>query len=105
MIMKATIKLVNVYSAILEETKKDILVEANGNKYLGGLLNSENDWVDEEIKETLYVEEIEGTIEEIIEAIVKIRNENDIKVYKDTKRTMAWWGYLNGLFETHITLS
>ena len=100
--MIATIKVVNVYSTILEKTKRDILVEANGKKYLGALLNSENHWVDEEINETLYSEEVNGTIEEVIDNIIKTRCENGLKVYDSSKKTMAWWGYLNGLFEECI---
>ena len=100
--MKAILKVVNVYSSILEETNKDILIEAEGKRYLGELLDRESRWVDEEIHETLYSEEVNGNIEEVIDSIIKIRHENNMKVYDSSKRTMAWWGYMNGLFEEHI---
>lgn len=99
--MVATVKVVNVYSKILEETKKEILVEAEGKRYLGGLLDNESHWIDEEINETLYSEEVNGTIEEVIDKIIETRCENGLKVYDSSKKTMAWWGYLNGLFEEY----
>lgn len=103
--MKVTIKVVNVYSEILEEVEKDILVIRDEKKYLGCLLDKESYWVDEVIKETLNSTEIEGTIEEVIEAIIEMRKVSGLTTYDSSKSTMAWWGYLNGLFDEYIKVA
>ena len=104
--MKTTIKVVNVYDTLLEETKRKILViNEQKERFMGNLLDDEKSWICEEVKETLYSVEFDGSIEETIDKIVEVEIENEFKVYDCTKRTLAWWGYLNGLFEEHVKVA
>lgn len=104
--MKTTIKVVKVFNAILEESENSILViNENGERFLGRLLDKESEWIDEEVKETLYSVDFTGSIKETVNKIIEVKKNNGLKVYDSSARTIAWWGYLNGLFTEHIEMN
>lgn len=104
--MKTTIMAVKVYNNILEECENKILVvnNENGKRYLGELLDKEEEWIEEEVKETLYSVDFTGSIKETINKIIEVETINGLKVYDDSAETIAWWGYLNGLFNEHVKI-
>lgn len=105
--MKTTIMVVKVYGEILNEYENSILVvnNENGKRYLGCLLDKEEEWFDEKPIETLYSVDFTGSIKETINKIIQIEAINGLKTYDDSAETIAWWGYLNGLFTEHIEMN
>ena len=107
--MKTTIKVVKVYSEILDEYYNSILViSENGKRFLGLLLDKEEEkggWFDEEVKETLYSVDFTGTIKETVNKIVEVYKINGLKVYDSSAKSISWWGYLNGLFTEYVEMN
>ena len=104
--MKTTIKVVRVYNTILEESENAVLViNEEGKRFLGRLLDKESEWVEEEVKETLYSVDFVGTIKETINKIIEVKRNNGLKVYDSSAGTIAGWGYLNGLFTEHVEMN
>lgn len=104
--MKTTIKVVRVFDTILEESDNEILViNEEGKRFLDVLLDKESEWVCEEVKETLYSVDFTGSIKETINKIIEVETINGLKVNDDSAKTIAWWGYLNGLFPKHVEMN
>lgn len=95
--MSVKVAVVNVYNEILEETSKKIMItDEQGTRYLGALCDPEKLWVGEVIAETLVEEQVE--LKDVVKKFIQMANENGITVFNSTASTMRWWGYLNGLF-------
>ena len=101
--MVVEIQIVKVYCEILKETSLKVLViNSNHEKFMGGLLENVKDRSDEKIVEIIESEKYHGKIESVIEEIMKMEEKVGLKVYKTSFNTLAWWGYLNGLFPLYI---
>lgn len=101
--MAVEIQIVKVYCEILKETSLKVLViNSNHEKFMGGLLENVKDRSDEKIVEIIESEKYHGKIENVIEEIMKMEEKAGLKVYETSFSTLAWWGYLNGLFPLHI---
>lgn len=101
--MVVEIQIVKVYCEILKETSLEVLViNSNHEKFMGGLLENVKDRSDEKIVEIIESEKYHGKIESVIDKIIEMEEKAGIDVYESSKRTLAWWGYLNGLFPLHV---
>lgn len=93
--MKATVKIANVYNAILEETKADLVVIKEDKTYIGKLFFEQDDH--EEVRETIYEAEVDGTAKEVMLKAYKLVKKAGM-VARDNKslKCMLHWQYMNG---------
>lgn len=93
--MKCTIKIANVYSTILEETTKELVIEANNKTYIGALFFEP---IDEVVKESIQETSFEGSALELMITAYKMLKDNDMLASDDrTFHTMVHWQYMNHL--------
>ena len=94
--MKANVKVAEVYSNILEESKLELVVIRGTETFVGGLFFKQDE--DDEIREVVDEVDVDGTVEEIIDMCFYLRWRNDILHNRDGKcmSSMRHWQFMNG---------
>lgn len=94
--MTATIKVAEVYSKILEESKLELVVEKGKDTFIGALFFKQDE--DDEVRSAVDEVTVDGTAEEIIDMCFYLKWRNGILHNSDGKamETMRHWQFMHG---------
>lgn len=94
--MKATVKIANVYDTICKDTTKDLVVEKDGQTFIGALFFKQEEW--DKIEDTVESTEVDGTAFDIMMAAYELKKKHGLLAKDDkTLTTMMHWQFINGL--------
>jgi hypothetical protein len=94
--MKFSIRIANVYSDILEETRKEIVIVKDRKTYIGALFFKKD--ADETVKKVFERVDFEGTAAEAMVIAYNMMKEHGLTKKDDkTLKTMLHWQHVNGL--------
>lgn len=99
--MKACVKIANVYDALLEETKKELVITKGNQVYIGKLFFKKEEW--EKVRRSKTSVHVEGTAEEIIMKAYELLRDEDMLASDDKSlKVMLHWQFVNGFSDEMI---